>query len=92
MYIVVRTWENGAGLADAMTKNSQDVTNALSAVPGFVNYYASRSGDTVTTVTVCESSEGAKESTRVAAEWVKANVSGAIGSPSVIEGETYLQF
>ncbi len=92
MYIVVRTWENGSGLADAMEKHAEDVTKGLSGVPGFVNYYATRSGNTVATVTVCESSEGAKESTRVAGEWVKANVSGAIGSPSIIEGETYLQF
>ena len=75
-----------------MTNHSQDVTNVLSAVPGFVHYYATRSGDAVTTVTVCESAEGARESTRVAGEWVKTNVSGSIGSPSITEGETYLQF
>ncbi len=93
MYIVVRTWTNGGALADEMQNRQQEVTDLIKGVPGFVAYYATRSGNTLTSVTVCESQEGTSESTRLAGEWVKKNLSGAsIGTPQITEGETFLQF
>jgi hypothetical protein len=93
MYVVVRTWSNAGALADAMQEREQEVTDLIKGVPGFVAYYATRAGDTLTTVTVCESQAGTQESTRLAREWVKTNLSGAsIGTPQVAEGETFLQF
>ena len=93
MYIVVRTWANAGALVDAMQQKQEEVTDLISGVPGFVAYYATRAGDTLTTVTVCESQEGTRESTRLAGEWVKKNVTGAsIGAPQVAEGETFMQF
>ena len=93
MYVVVRTWTNAGALADVMRQKQQEVTDLIKGVPGFVAYYATRAGDTLTTVTVCESQAGTKESTRLAGEWVKANVTNAsIGAPQIAEGETFLQF
>jgi len=93
MYNVVRTYTNAGALADAMQQKQQDVTDVISGVPGFVAYYATRSGDTLTTVTVCENQAGAQESTRRAGEWVKKNMAGAsIGAPQIAEGKTFLQF
>jgi hypothetical protein len=93
MYVVVRTYANAGALADAMTQRQQEVTDLISGVPGFVAYYATRAGDAVTTVTVCDSQAGTQESTRRAREWVQQNLSGAsIGAPQVAEGETFLQF
>jgi hypothetical protein len=93
LYIVVRTWTNAGALADAMQQRQQEVTDLIKEVPGFVAYYATRSGDTLTTVTVCDSQAGTQESTRLAGDWVKKNVSGAaIGAPQIAEGETFLQF
>ena len=93
MYIVVRTWANAGALADAMQQRQQEVRDLITGVPGFVACYATRSGDTVTTVTVCESQAGTQESTRRAGEWVKQNVTGAaIGAPQVADGATFLQF
>jgi hypothetical protein len=92
MYVVVRTWSNAAALADTMQQKQREVTDLISGVPGFVAYYATRSGDTLTTVTVCNSQEGTQESTRRAGEWVKQNVTGAsIGAPKIAEGETFVQ-
>jgi hypothetical protein len=93
MYIVVRTWANAGALADAMQQHQQEVTDLIRGVPGFVAYYATRSGNTVTSVTVCDSQAGTQESTRLAGEWVKKNVTGAsIGAPQIAEGETFVQF
>jgi hypothetical protein len=93
MYVAVRTWVNAGALADAMLQRQQDVTDIIKGVPGFVAYYATRAGDTLTTVTVCDSQAGTQESTRLAGEWVQKNVPGAsIGAPQIAEGETFLQF
>jgi hypothetical protein len=93
MYLVVRTWTNAGALADAMQQNQQEVTDLIRAVPGFVAYYVTRAGDTLTSVTVCETQAGTQESTRRAGDWVKQNVTGAaIGASQVVEGETFLQF
>ena len=62
-------------------------------MPGFIAYYATRAGDTLTSVTVCDGREGTDESTRRAGEWVTQNVTGAtIGAPTITEGETFIQF
>jgi hypothetical protein len=93
MYIVVRTWANAGGLADAILQRQQEVTDLISGVPGFVAYYATRAGDTLTTVTVCDSQAGTQESTRRAGEWVKKNVTGAsLAPPQIAEGETFVRF
>lgn len=93
MYIVVRTWANAGALADAMQARQQEVTDLIKGVPGFVAYYATRSGDSVTSVTVCKSKDGTDESSRLAREWVLKNLSGTtVGSPQIAEGETFVQF
>ncbi len=93
MSIVVRTWTNAGVLADAMQQRQQEVTDLISGVPGFVAYYATRAGDTLTTVTVCDNQAGTQESTRLAGEWVKKNVTGAsLEAPQIAEGETIFQF
>jgi len=93
MHIVVRTWANAAALADEMQQKQQDVTDIISGVPRFVAYYATRAGDNLTSVTVCDSQAGTQESTRRASEWVKHNVTGAaIGAPQITGGETFVQF
>ena len=93
MYIVVRTWANAGVVADTMLQKQQDVTDILSGVPGFVAYYATRAGDTLTSVTVCDSQAGTQESTRRAGEWIKTNLPGAsIGAPQIAEGEIFIQF
>lgn len=93
MYIVVRTWANAADLANAMQQAEKEITDLLRGVPGFVTYYAAHEGDSLTTVTVCETRAGTQESTRRAGEWVKKNLSGgSIGAPHITEGETFLHF
>ncbi len=91
MHVVIRRWTNAAALADAMQQRAQEVTDLLRGVPGFVAYYAVRSGDELATVTVCEDQAGTQESSRRAAEWVRQNAPGAAVTPEVIEGEVFVQ-
>ena len=93
MHAVVRRWSNSSALADVMSSRCQEVETLLRGVPGFVAYYAVRDGDQVATITVCDDQVGTQESTRLAGEWVKQNVSGSLpGAPEITEGETFLHF
>ena len=94
MYSVMRRYSEASALSDALMKNEQEIRELMSSVPGFVAYYAMRSGDSVATITVCQDASGTTESTRRAAEWVKQqNLSiGSGGAPQVTEGDVFLQF
>lgn len=93
MHAVVRRYAGAAALSDAMAQRTQEIEELLRGVPGFVSYYAIRSGDSLATVTVCDNKEGTQESSRRAREWVQQNLSGASAvAPDVTEGEVFIQF
>jgi hypothetical protein len=95
MYVVVRRYTGASALVDVMIQREQEVRDLISAVPGFRAYYAARTDASggVATITVCDSQEGTAESSRRAAEWVRANMTGAtISPPEITEGETYINF
>jgi len=94
MYAVVRRYTGAALIFDELAQRQEEVQELLRAVPGFVTYYAIRSGDGGgATITVCEDQTGTTESVRVAADWVRRRVPNAVGSPpQVTEGEVVLTF
>jgi hypothetical protein len=94
MYAVVRTY-SGRGaveLFDVLGQREEDVKALMTGVPCFVSYAAVRSGDGGVAVTVCEDKAGADESSRLAAEWVKENVSATVDRPAITEGDVILRF
>jgi len=93
MYAVTRTYTGAAALVDALTRNREEVERLITTVPGFVSYYAFRSGDGMTSVTVCEDKAGAEETTRRAADWVGEKLSGTgMSAPQINVGEVFLEF
>jgi hypothetical protein len=87
MYAVVRRYENASALGTALLAHQQEVFDLISAVPGFVTYYAIGEDGVLATVTVCQDKAGTDESTRLAAEWVRANLAGGVvAPPEVTEG------
>ena len=92
MYVTVRRYTNAKALADAMASRSDEVQKLIGGVPGFVNYYSTRDGDTVTSVTVCNDKAGCDESTRLAGQWVRENVKSLPGSPEVSGGDVFNNF
>lgn len=92
MYVTVRRYTNAKALADAMASRTDEVQALISGVAGFVNYYSTRDGDTVTSVTVCNEKAGCDESTRLAGQWVRENVKSLPGSPEVSGGEVFINF
>jgi len=94
VYAVVRTYsgQGAAELFDLLGQREEDVKALMTGVPGFVSYAAVRSGDGGVAVTVCEDKAGTDESSRLAAEWVKENVSATVDRPTITEGDVVLQF
>lgn len=94
MHVVVRGyWGQGASeLFDALEQREAEVKEVIGGTPGFVSYVALRTGDGGMTVTVCQDKDGTDESSRRAAEWVKANIDTTVDPPNISEGEAFLQF
>jgi hypothetical protein len=92
MYAVVRRYQHASALGQAMQARHADVEAVLRSVPGFVTYYAvlTEEGE-LATVTVCQDQAGTAESTRRAAEWVRANLPDAPLAPSeIVHGEAFI--
>ena len=94
MHAVVRRHTGAEALAAALTEHQAEVTSLLSTIPGFKSYNTIRSGNSgVVTITICEDKAGTDESVRRAAEWVRANLSGAsISPPEISEGDIFPGF
>lgn len=92
MYVTIRRYKNAGALAEAMTAKKDEVMQLIKGVPGFVAYYATRDGDTMTSVSIYDGKAGGEESTRRAGEWVRANVSSLPPSPDVSGGEVFINF
>jgi hypothetical protein len=92
MHAVVRRYTGGSPVIDEVIRRRSDVEQLIRGVPGFIAYYAVKTGDGGATITICEDRAGTEESVRVAADWVRQNVHGAISPPEVTEGEVGLHF
>ena len=94
MHATIRQY-SGSGteeLFSALEQREPEVRELISTVPGFVSYVAFRTGESGTTVTICQDEAGTDETTRRAAAWVAENIPVAVGAPSVTHGDTSLQF
>jgi len=94
MYAVVRSYsgDGAAELFDQLEQRNDEIKELIGGVPGFVSYTALRTDDGGSTVTVCQDKTGTDESSRRAAEWVKANISATANPPAITEGGTVAHF
>jgi hypothetical protein len=94
MHVVVRryTGQGASDVLDLVAQREDDVRELISGVPGFVNYFAARTGDGGFTVTVCQDKTGTDESSQRAAAFVKENLSGPVDPPEITEGGSIVQF
>ena len=84
MYATIRSYAGNSSLADHLVTRADDVRALIQGVPGFQAYYLIRTGDGTASITVCDDQAGTDEANRVAAEWLKANLPQAAGSPPEI--------
>ena len=94
MYAVIRSYsgQGAAELFDELAHREDDAKQVVATIPGFVSFLAMRSGSGGSVVTIFEDKDGTDESTRRAAEWVKANIDVTVDPPTISEGEAILHF
>jgi heme-degrading monooxygenase HmoA len=91
MYATVRTYSAGSELADALVDRADDVKQIVSTIDGFKAYYLVRTDDGAVSISIYENEEGAHESTRAAASWMRENLADVPGSsPQVSAGEVVI--
>ena len=94
MQTVIRRYrgEGAPGFIDELGRRRGEVEQLIQSVPGFSAYYLVRTADGGFSITVCQNRSGIEESTRRAAEWVRANMGDKAMAPEVIEGEGVFRF
>lgn len=91
MYAVIRRYSGVAKFINELDKRQDEVKKLLGDGPGFIAYYAIRDGEALATVTVCDDREGADESSRRAAAWVRENMAGVrVTTPEAYGGEVFI--
>src|SRR2546429_529074 len=75
MYAAIRRGQTALSTLDEVKRKiEQSFVPIVSAVPGFIAYYAVHTGNgVVVTISLFEDQAGAEESSRRSAEWVKQN-------------------
>jgi len=91
MYAVVRNYSGASQIFAELESKKDDVERVIRGVPGLVSYTLFRTTDGGVSVTVCQDKAGTDESVKVAAEWIRENITGGLNPPAISEGSTILQ-
>ena len=93
MYAVIRAYPGNSELADALAQREDEVRQLIGGIDGFKAYYLLKLTEGTSTVSVFESSEGAEESSRVAAAWLAENLPDLnVAAPYVTAGDVVMEF
>jgi hypothetical protein len=87
MHVSIRRYKTESAPAVTRQVNEQFIA-LIDKIPGFLAYYLVDTGEGVlAAVSIFETKEGAEESNRVAAGWVKEGLSVLLGQPKITAGE-----
>ena len=88
MHTTMRYYAGNTDLADQLAARADEIRSVISEVPGFHAYYLVKLDDATVSITVCDDEAGTAESTRVAAEWIRENMSDLAASPPLVSSGT----
>ena len=91
MYAIVRNYSGASQIFEELESKKDDVERVIRGVPGLVSYTLFRTTDGGVSVTVCQDKAGTDESVKVAAEWIRENITGGSNPPAISERSTILQ-
>jgi Antibiotic biosynthesis monooxygenase len=94
MYAAIRRYTIKGTTAEELARRADEgIVPTLREVPGFLAYYLiGAADDTMASVSVFETREGAEQSTRLAADWVKRNLAPFVPTPpQVTTGDVLVQ-
>jgi hypothetical protein len=84
-------WYPDATLADALAGRADEIRTVIGEVPGFRAYYLVKGDKGTISVTVCDDEAGTAASNRVAADWLRENLSDlAVGTPDIATGDVLI--
>jgi len=93
MHAVIRAYTGNSELADALVAHQDEVRQVIGGISGFRGYYVLKLAEGTSTVSLFENAEGAEESSRAAAAWLKENLPDMnLQAPYVTAGEVVLGF
>jgi hypothetical protein len=93
MHAVIRAYSGNSELADVLVAHKDEVRQVIGGISGFKAYYVLKLSEGTSTVSLFESEEGAEESNRAAAAWLKENLPDLnVQAPYVTAGEVVLEF
>lgn len=90
MYVSVRRYEMDAETVDELMRRVEEgFVPIISNAPGFIAYYALDAGEgVVASISIFTDQAGAEESTRLAADYVRANLAALLQfMPEITAGE-----
>ncbi len=89
MYACVRTYRGVRSPEEMVRRAERGFRPLLEAMPGFVGYHLTVSGDMLTTMSLFATREAAAASAERAAEWVRENLADLYdgGPPGVVLDE-----
>jgi hypothetical protein len=91
MYASIRRYAGDAALADRLVEHEDEVRALISGVPGFRAYYLVRGADAAASITICDDQAGADESNKLAANWLRENLSDvSIAPPEITAGDVVI--
>lgn len=92
MHATVRKYSGSQGLIDALVEHESDVREIITGIEGFRAYYLVNAGEgDAVSVSVYDSWNGAEESNRRAAEWIRENLPDLeVAAPDVSAGEVVI--
>lgn len=88
-YAVIRRYRFDPENSEEIARRIRDVfVHMLRMTPGFKDYYWIDNGEGEgASFTLFRDKEGAEESVRIAANFVKQHLEGLLGKPEIIQGE-----
>jgi hypothetical protein len=92
MHATVRKYSGSQGLIDALVEHESEVREVITGIDGFRAYYLVDAGEgDAVSVSVYDTFEGAEESNRRAAEWLRENLPDLqVAAPDVAAGEVVI--
>ena len=92
MYVTIRSY-SGGDLVDTLVERQDEVKGVIASIDGFRSYYALRTADGTTSISVFDDQAGADASSKAAAGWIAENLPNAsFGAPQVTTGEVAVSF
>ena len=91
MFATIRKYKTDSVMEVARRVN-EEFLPIISNVPGFIAYYAIDTGEgTVASISIFDSTNGAEESNKRAASWIKENIETLVKKPEIMMGEIMAQ-